>query len=69
MIDAVVFGHEHMQPVIKAIIKLAEKAAKEPWDIQIPDKGKYKDKVTAIAGDLLKTAFSTKEKGKRRDRV
>jgi polyribonucleotide nucleotidyltransferase len=69
MIDAVVFGHKHMQPVIAAIIKLAEKAAKEPWDIQIPDKAKYKDKVTAIAGDLLKTAFSTKEKGKRQDLV
>ena len=69
MIDAVVFGHKQMQPVIDAIIKLAEKAAKEPWDIQIPDNGKYKDKVAAIAGDILKTAFSTKEKGKRQDLV
>jgi len=69
MIEAVMFGHKHMQPVIGAIIKLAEKAAKEPWDIQIPDKGKYKDKVKALAGDLLKTAFSTKEKGKRQDLV
>ncbi|HRQ27827.1 polyribonucleotide nucleotidyltransferase, partial [Hyphomicrobium sp.] len=69
MLEAVMFGHKHFQSVIQAIIKLAEKAAKEPWDIQIPDKTKYKDQVTALAGDLLKTAFSTKEKGKRQDLV
>jgi polyribonucleotide nucleotidyltransferase len=69
MLEAVMFGHKHMQPVIKAIIKLAETAAKEPWDIQIPDKDKYKKKVRELAGDLLKTAFSTKEKGKRQDTV
>ena len=69
MLEAVMFGHKHFQSVIQAIIKLAEKAAKEPWDIQIPDKAKYKDQVGALAGDLLKTAFSTKEKGKRQDLV
>ena len=69
MLEAVMFGHKHFQSVIQAIIKLAEKAAKEPWDIQIPDKTKYKDQVSALAGDLLKTAFSTKEKGKRYDLV
>ena len=30
MLGAVMFGHRHFQPVIKAIIQLAEKAAKEP---------------------------------------
>jgi polyribonucleotide nucleotidyltransferase len=69
MLDAVMFGHKHFQPVIDAIIKLAEKAAKEPWDIKLPDADKYKDQVKAIAGDLLKTAFSTKEKGKRQSLV
>jgi polyribonucleotide nucleotidyltransferase len=28
----VMFGHQQFQPVIQAIIKLAETAAKEPWD-------------------------------------
>jgi polyribonucleotide nucleotidyltransferase len=32
MLGAVMFGHKHFQPVIKAIIELAEKAAKEPRD-------------------------------------
>ncbi|MGA7117664.1 MAG: polyribonucleotide nucleotidyltransferase, partial [Hyphomicrobium sp.] len=61
--------HRHFQPVIQAIIKLAETAAKEPWDIQIADKAKYYDQVKAIAAETLTTAFSTKEKGKRNDLV
>ena len=69
MLEAVMFGHKHMQPVIQAIIKLAEKAAKEPWDIQIPDKAKYAGDVKKLAEKTLKEAFSTKEKGKRQDLV
>ena len=37
MLGAVMFGHRHFQPVIEAIIKLAEKAAKEPRDLSVPD--------------------------------
>ncbi len=36
MLGAVMFGHKHFQPVIEAIIRLAEKAAKEPRDFQAP---------------------------------
>ncbi|MEQ1715935.1 MAG: polyribonucleotide nucleotidyltransferase, partial [Hyphomicrobium sp.] len=69
MLEAVMFGHKHMQPVIQAIIKLAETAAKEPWDIQIPDKAKYAADVRRIAELALKEAFSTKEKAKRNSLV
>jgi polyribonucleotide nucleotidyltransferase len=69
MLGAVMFGHKHFQPVIQAIIKLAETAAKEPWDIQIADKAKYYDQVKTIAAETLTTAFSTKEKSKRNDLV
>jgi polyribonucleotide nucleotidyltransferase len=34
MLGAVMFGHRHFQPVIEAIIKLAEKAAKEPRELR-----------------------------------
>jgi polyribonucleotide nucleotidyltransferase len=34
MLGAVMFGHRGFQPVIDAIIKLAEKAAKEPRDFK-----------------------------------
>ncbi|HXP95126.1 MAG TPA: polyribonucleotide nucleotidyltransferase [Telmatospirillum sp.] len=33
MLGAVTFGHDGFQPVIKAIIELAELCAKEPWDV------------------------------------
>lgn len=69
MLEAVMFGHRHFQPVIDAIIKLAEKAAKEPWDLELPDKAKYKDQVKAVAEAMLVEAFSTPEKQKRQDMV
>ncbi|RUY87564.1 polyribonucleotide nucleotidyltransferase, partial [Mesorhizobium sp. M7A.F.Ca.CA.001.12.2.1] len=37
MLGAVMFGHKGFQPVIDAIIKLAEVAAKEPRDFTAPD--------------------------------
>src|SRR5271156_4788452 len=36
MLGAVTFGHTHFQPVIQAIIELAERAAKEPWPLTEP---------------------------------
>ncbi|HEY0522502.1 MAG TPA: polyribonucleotide nucleotidyltransferase [Stellaceae bacterium] len=33
MLGAVMFGHQQFQPVIQAIIDLAETCAKEPWDM------------------------------------
>ncbi|MGD9802596.1 MAG: polyribonucleotide nucleotidyltransferase [Hyphomicrobiaceae bacterium] len=69
MLEAVMFGHRHFQPVIDAIVKLAEKAAKEPWDVKLPDADKYKAQVKAIAEGALKEAFATAEKQKRNDMV
>src|SRR5487761_1824110 len=37
MLGAVMFGHRHFQPVIEAIIRLAEKAAKEPRNFAMAD--------------------------------
>ncbi|MCH9765835.1 MAG: polyribonucleotide nucleotidyltransferase [Alphaproteobacteria bacterium] len=65
MLEAVMFGHKHFQPVIDAIIKLAEKAAKEPWDFKAPDHSAYIDRVKQIAHDDLVTAFATPEKKQR----
>jgi len=69
MLEAVMFGHRGFQPVIQAIIKLAEKAAKEPWDFQPPDKSKYVDKVKTLAEADLRKAFATPEKQKRQELV
>jgi len=69
MLGAVVFGHKQMQSVIGAIIRLAEKSAKEPWDIQLPDAAKYMDKAKGIAADGLRSAFKVAEKQKRNNLV
>ena len=36
MLGAVVFGHREFQPVIQAIIELAETSAREPWNVPPP---------------------------------
>ena len=36
MLGAVIFGHEQFQPIIAAIIELAEHCAKDPWDLPKP---------------------------------
>ncbi|MGE0850468.1 MAG: polyribonucleotide nucleotidyltransferase [Hyphomicrobiaceae bacterium] len=69
MLEAVMFGHRGFQPVIQAIIRLAEKAAKEPWDFQPPDKSKYVDKVKALVERDVRAAFATPEKQKRHELV
>src|SRR6202047_4867313 len=40
MLGAVTFGHNSFQPVIEAIIELAETCAKEPWDVAAPPANK-----------------------------
>ena len=47
MLGAVMFGHKHFQPVIEAIIRLAEKAAKEPRDYQPADVSEVEKAVLA----------------------
>ena len=69
MLDAVMFGHKHFQPVIDAIIKLAETAAKEPWDVTPPDKSKYETAAKEIAEADLRKAFATAEKQARNDLI
>jgi len=34
MLGAVMYGQKHFQPVLDAIVKLAERAAKEPWELK-----------------------------------
>ena len=72
MLGAVVFGHEGFQPVIKAIIQLAEQCAKEPWALvpPAPEVEAVKQKLTA-AGivDQLAEAYKTVVKQDRYARV
>ena len=69
MLEAVMFGHKHFQPVINAICKLADAAAKEPFDFKPPEKDKFYAQAKALIEDDLRTAFSIPEKQKRNDMV
>jgi len=65
MLDAVVFGQRGFQPVIDAIIKLAEKAANEPWDFLPTDTSAEKAQMKGLIEEDLRAAFATPEKQKR----
>ena len=62
MLEAVVLGHKGLQPVIDAIIKLAEHAAKDAWDFQPPDYTAEKAAMKPHVEADLRSAFATKEK-------
>ncbi|MDJ1158765.1 polyribonucleotide nucleotidyltransferase [Chelatococcus sp. SYSU_G07232] len=65
MLGAVMFGHKHFQPVIEAIIRLAEKAAKEPRALETPDLSEIEKAVLEIAEADLRAAYSIVEKQER----
>ena len=69
MLDAVMFGHRGYQPVIDAIIDLAEKAAKAPRDVPETDISELTARVREIASPGLRTAYETVDKEQRRLRV
>jgi len=54
MLGAVTFGHEQMQPVIDMIISLAERAAKDPWELKTYD---LADEVYGKAKALTEAGF------------
>ena len=55
MLEAVVFGQRGFQPVINAIIRLAEKCAKEPWSFQPTDSSDLKARMKDLIGADLST--------------
>jgi len=69
MLGAVMFGHRHFQPVIEAIIKLAEKAAKEPRELIAPDHKALEQEILGLAEKDLRAAYSIAKKQDRQDAV
>jgi polyribonucleotide nucleotidyltransferase len=71
MLDAVMFGHEQMQPVIKSIIGLAEKCAKEPWDLEdrSDELKSYKDKIAKAVEKDLRAAYALTIKQERSEKI
>jgi polyribonucleotide nucleotidyltransferase len=69
MLGAVMFGHRHMQPVIQAIIQLAEKAAKEPRDFAQPDTKAVETEMLGVVEKELRAAYAIPAKHQRQDAV
>ena len=70
MLDAVMYGHEQMQPVIGAIDDLVARAGKPRW----PDAGPERDdalaeQVRSVAEDGLREAYAIRDKQERQDAV
>ncbi|CAK0746388.1 polynucleotide phosphorylase [Azospirillaceae bacterium] len=69
MLEAVMFGHRSYQPVIRAIIELAEMAAKEPWDCPAPayDAAALSVRMREALGGDVKAAYAETVKQTRRE--
>jgi polyribonucleotide nucleotidyltransferase len=69
MLGAVMAGHEAFQPVIDMIIRLAEKAAKDPWDFEPVDNSDLEAKVRGLVGDEIAQAYTITNKTERQAAV
>jgi polyribonucleotide nucleotidyltransferase len=69
MLDAVVFGHQHMQPVIDMIIDLAEEAGKTPWALPEALNKDLIEKARSLTETGLREAFAIREKQKRQEKI
>src|SRR5271163_3598870 len=64
MLGAVTFGHQGFQPVIDAIIELAETCAKEPWPMAeaLPGKAAMEDELRTLLAGPLDAAYRAQGK-------
>jgi polyribonucleotide nucleotidyltransferase len=69
MLGAVMFGHQQFQPVIDAIIGLAERAAKEPRPHAVEDSSELYARVRDFAAADLAEAYKVISKSERRERI
>ncbi len=71
MLGAVTFGHAQFQPVIAAIIELAERAAREPWPLPEPSEAQkaLAARVEALARAAFVEAYQEKHKQARHEKL
>jgi len=71
MLGAVTFGHKSFQPVIDAIIELAETCAKEPWNVAEPpaNKAAIEARLREAVGPQIDAAYRERSKQERSDRL
>ena len=69
VLGGVTFAHKSMQPVIDAIIELAEHAAKEPFEFTADDTDALKAQARSLVGADMAAAYKIVAKGQRQDAV
>src|SRR5713226_4909626 len=71
MLGAVTFGHKSFQPVIQAIIELAEACAKEPWVVAEPpaNNSAIEARLREAVGPRIDAAYRERGKQERSDRL
>jgi polyribonucleotide nucleotidyltransferase len=71
MLGAVTFGHREFQPVIEAIINLAETCAREPWSMpsSAPEKDQIEAQLREAIGPLVEAAYREQGKQDRSNRL
>jgi polyribonucleotide nucleotidyltransferase len=71
MLGAVTFGHREFQPVIDAIINLAETCAKEPWSLppSPPEREEIEGRLRETIGPLIDEAYREQGKQDRSNRL
>jgi polyribonucleotide nucleotidyltransferase len=71
MLNAVMFGHRSFQPVIDAIIDLAEQAAKEPWDLPQPsaEAASIEARLREAVTEDLQAAYRERQKTQRHEKI
>ena len=66
MLGGVIFAHDEIKKVVNAIIDLAEKAAKDPWDIDLSDNtADMKMKLKDLVGKDIAAAYKLTDKSAR----
>ena len=67
MLGAVMFGHRGFQPVIEAIIRLAERSSRPPRDFTPPDEEALYNQVKAIADADVRAGYAIATKEERHE--
>jgi polyribonucleotide nucleotidyltransferase len=67
----VMFGHKSFQPVIQAIIELAESCAKEPWDLPVKAANytAVDERLRAVVGTDIAAAYGEQQKQARQGKL
>ena len=69
MLGAVMFGHAGFQPVLDAIIRLAERSSREPRAFEPPDHSKVYASIKKLADKDLRSAYAIAKKEERQNAV